>query len=146
MLIHEYRGDMFEHIKPGKAYAHGVNCRGVMGAGVAKEVRKRFPKNYLIYRSLCEQEGLTLGDFTFTIEHGVMIYNLATQYNPGPHADPAAIHESVESMMYHASTVGVKAINTVRLGCGIGGLDWTDVRPVLESIDSTVKLNVYHLA
>ena len=36
--------------------AHGTNCHGVMGSGVAKAVRNKFPEAYTEYKTLCEDQ------------------------------------------------------------------------------------------
>ena len=54
-------GDIFECNDD--AILHQVNCQGVMGSGVAKQVRERYPYVYKQYRQLCEnaiEEGISL--------------------------------------------------------------------------------------
>ena len=45
-------GNVFD--SDAKIICHQVNCQGVMGSGVAKEVRERYPKVYEKYHTYCE--------------------------------------------------------------------------------------------
>ena len=45
-------GNVFD--SDAKIICHQVNCQGVMGSGVAKEVRERYPKVYEEYHTYCE--------------------------------------------------------------------------------------------
>lgn len=49
--------------------AHGCNMQGVMGAGFAKELKKRFPTNYLAYRLYCVRQEAALGSHLSVLDH-----------------------------------------------------------------------------
>ncbi len=133
-MVSEVVGDMFA--LPVRAFAHGVNTRGVMGAGVAAQVRSRFPEVFDSYASACRsgrfQPGMVQRCVTVS---GVWVYNLATQDRPGRFARLEWVTASVASMAAHASAAGIEKVGTVRLGCGIGGLDWGVVRSALELVE-----------
>lgn len=57
---------------------HGCNCQGVMGGGIAKLIRDKWPDVYLAYRRVYQSEGLRLGDIV-TVAHPYL----------GFHPDPA---------------------------------------------------------
>ena len=44
---------------------HGCNCQGVMGSGVAKQIKEKFPNAYTIYKQREEEIGLRLGEPCF---------------------------------------------------------------------------------
>ena len=46
-------GDIFD--SNADAIVHQVNCQGVMGAGVARQVRDKYPNVYVEYRALCDR-------------------------------------------------------------------------------------------
>ena len=64
------------------------------------------------------------------------IYNLATQQHPGADARLDAIADSVRAAIAHARENGVRTVYLPRIGAGIGGLDWDDVRATLETVDA----------
>jgi O-acetyl-ADP-ribose deacetylase (regulator of RNase III) len=127
----------------GEIIAHGCNCEGVMGAGVAALVRKKLPGLYGEYKKMCLTDG---GEYTFvpgmawyywnrsfksTRIHGV--YNLATQVRAGPDANLALIKLAFTNMAQHAHTNGIERVAIPRIGCGIGGLEWMHVEGAIRT-------------
>lgn len=129
----EYRtGDLLAQPLP--AYAHGVNCAGLMGAGIAALFRHRWPAMYTEYRTRC-QGRLCLGDIhAWTAPDGTVVYNLATQPRPGACASLDAIRGAVTSCLADAGRRGLAAVGMPRIGAGIGGLAWPDVDAVIRQV------------
>jgi O-acetyl-ADP-ribose deacetylase (regulator of RNase III) len=72
------KGDLFRQ-EGLRALAHGCNCAGAMGKGIAVEFRSRFPKMYAEYKQRCADGAFTPGEvFTWT-EQGLTVFNLGTQ-------------------------------------------------------------------
>ena len=46
-------GDIFS-LKGVSSYAHGCNCAGAMGKGIALQFRNRYPAMYKEYKLLCQ--------------------------------------------------------------------------------------------
>jgi len=71
--------------------AHGCNMQGVMGAGFAKELRNRFPVNYIAYRLYCVRQEASLGGHLSVIDktqgHPQHIVNMITQRYYGRNPD-----------------------------------------------------------
>lgn len=128
------QGDLF--FSDALAVGHGVNIRGFMGAGVAKEFRLRYPEMYETYRVACIRGELRAGAVMpwQNPTNGHWVYNLASQDEPGAHARLEWLDSSVRSMVEHASRHGVPKVALPRIGCGIGGLDWAEVEGVLSGI------------
>lgn len=140
------QGDLFD--APTDAIAHGCNCRGRMGAGIAATFRKREPEMFKTYESLCNQRLFSAGSVFPWPERntGRTIFNLGTQLAPGPSADRRFISMSFKHMAdvmwkYEQTSVAIPLI-----GCGIGGLSWkADVRPLVENLADRVDVQVYYL-
>lgn len=128
----EYRtGDLFAQHLP--ALAHGCNCAGVMGAGIAAQFRRRWPGMYEQYRGLCHTNVLRPGGIMpYWAADGTLVYNLATQDRPGRHATLTAVRAALTAMVEHAEDHYVDRIGLPRLGAGIGGLRWPDVAAAIE--------------
>lgn len=148
MTIKHCQGDLFEQDMP--ALAHGVNCQGVMGGGIAAQFRDRWPDMYQVYRAKCERGSLRLGDVFEWYTGGVgarsseKIFNLVTQYNPGPDARPWAIAVSIGTMIRIAHKLNIKEIGMPMIGCGIGGLGPVQLWACLEPYQGApVDLIVY---
>lgn len=158
MIVNEIQGDLFESTGP---LAHGCNCMGAYAAGVAGLVRDRYPGAYRAYASTIDRQRFYPGHAQavyigkphhnqgyphYGQEFDRWVINLGTQVFPGAHANLDLIWFSMRRAAEFISyNVGPKVINIPFLGCGIGGLEWTDVRPVLESIESDVTVNAYYL-
>jgi O-acetyl-ADP-ribose deacetylase (regulator of RNase III) len=133
MSFQEKLGDLFGLGLP--ALAHGCNCQGLMGAGVANQFRVRWPGMFEEYARLCKEGEFVLGaamDWPTNMWAPEVIYNLATQTYPGPDASIIAIENSVKVALRNCEFRGVTALGVPHIGCGIGGLEWEDVRPVLR--------------
>lgn len=141
MQIHT--GDLFTS---SAAYlGHGVNLRGMMGAGIAKTFRERYPINYAEYKKACAYGTLSLGDVLVIPEREEnnrlrLITNLATQDLPGPNAEYKAVFGSLFSWAEKASRPerlskfgGIMAIPEI--GCGIGGLELPKVKAIVKAVE-----------
>lgn len=127
------RGDMFA--TPGlTAFAHGCNCAGVMGAGIAEQFSRRWPAMYREYTTLCRRGQFHLGYVYPWRGDGYTIFNLATQQRPGPNADLDAVRRSVTNMLEMARTLGIRRIGMPLIGTGIGGLQPAQVRRALMEV------------
>jgi O-acetyl-ADP-ribose deacetylase (regulator of RNase III) len=136
-------GDLFRSGLP--ALAHGCNCAGAMGKGIAREFRARFPAMYHEYRRRCAQGRFTLGDVFMWRDDGMIIFNLATQSSWRTTASIEAIETAARRMVALAEQNAVHQIGLPRIGSGLGGLPWLEVRQRLDLIGSqtTVQLLVY---
>ena len=123
-------GNIFS-IEGVKNSAHGCNCKGAMGKGIALEFKRRFPEMYKEYRELCMKNEFQPGD-VFEYCHGEgYVYNLATQMRMGPHATLDNIRNSIRLMLEMAKENEVSDIAIPAIGAGIGGLNWADVKKVI---------------
>ena len=116
-----------------------------MTGGIARAFRAKDEQMYDEYRRLCRSGEFTLGGFfAWTCADGTVVYNLATQQHPGPDARLDAIRTSVTAMLADAEQRGLPEVGVPRIGAGIGGVHWDDVRAVLEQAgaDSGVVLSI----
>lgn len=134
--IEFHKGDLFS--TRARAIGHGVNVRGVMGAGIAVQFKNRFPDMHRQYRIICQNGDLHPGE-TFVYEipnHGgdLYVHNIASQDDPGPHAKLEWLVEGVRASLLHAANKGVYRMAIPRIGSGIGGLDQTEVEEALRAL------------
>jgi O-acetyl-ADP-ribose deacetylase (regulator of RNase III) len=129
----EYKiGDLFESEEG--VIAHGCNCAGVMGAGVAKTVRERYPLAYEYYRTACLKGEFVLGTAQLVdASNDKFVYNLATQRSPGPDATPWGVFLAFSNMGEDMIGLGLYTVAIPRIGAGIGGLNWeAQVVPAIQ--------------
>lgn len=128
-----------------RGLAHGCNCVGSMSGGIAVEFRRRWPAMYEAYREECRQGRFRLGDVFVWHDEEITIFNLATQQLPGADARLPAVETALRRMVALAGEGNISPIGLPRIGAGIGGLAWEDVRAVIERIaaQSPVHLVVF---
>jgi O-acetyl-ADP-ribose deacetylase (regulator of RNase III) len=124
------KGDLFA-TEGLSAFAHGCNCAGGMGAGIAVAFKSRWPRMFEEYRARCDDRRFNLGDVFVWNDGDVTIYNLATQEHWKKKAKYPALEASLTRMIGLATVGGVARIGLPRIGAGLGGLDWTRVKRML---------------
>lgn len=134
MLIHK-TGDIFT--TGTGVIGHGVNCRGVMGSGIAVTVREMYPEVFASYRDQClnisDSEKLTGGGlFPYRAGDGTWILNLASQQEEGRSARYDFLRESVHRAFDWCRNNGFPVFALPRIGSGVGGLDEAAVQSILE--------------
>jgi O-acetyl-ADP-ribose deacetylase (regulator of RNase III) len=138
MTIQYVTGDLFLNRHNAQALAHGCNCKGAMGAGVARGFRERYPDMYEEYRLRCRAEPpqFNLGDsFFWKASNKPWVFNLATQEDYRHcRASCGAIEKALREMKRQADEEGIGSIAMPRIGAGYGGLSWENVRPVIEKV------------
>jgi O-acetyl-ADP-ribose deacetylase (regulator of RNase III) len=135
-MIH-LTGDMFTSDAP--ALGHGVNCAGVMGAGVAKTFRELYPHNYENYRAACQRKQLKPGMVHVNQENGKYLLNMASQNMPGADASYEWLFAAALAAARGAVKVGVDRVAIPEIGSHIGGLTWVNVEAVLETVEFIVN-------
>jgi len=138
MTIKYVSGDIFANRYQAQALAHGCNCQGSMGAGVAKGFKERYPEMFAEYRRRCKAEPrqFNLGDaFLWKEEGKAWVFNLGTQERYWhARASYEAIGEALKNMKRQADEEGIHTIAIPRIGVGYGGLSWKKVRPISEDV------------
>lgn len=122
------------------AIGHGVNLRGVMGAGVARLVREKYPDAEEKYVEACAANALHPGAVqVLELWDTCIIVNMATQIAPGPHAKIDLIDLAARNVVMELTwRYGLLKLAIPRIGCGIGGLDWDKVEPVFQAAEALV--------
>jgi O-acetyl-ADP-ribose deacetylase (regulator of RNase III) len=138
MPIRFVSGDLFENQHDARAFAHGCNCQGSMGAGIAKTFRARYPEMYEEHRRRCKAEPrlFNLGDcWLWKADDQPWVFNLGTQEGFWrSRASYEAIETSLRAMRVQADTQGLTSIAIPRIGVGYGGLSWKKVRAIVEAV------------
>lgn len=146
-MIKYIKGDLFS--TDCDIIAHGCNCLGVMGSGVAKIVRDRYPKAYHAYVDKYDEDGLKLGEVQLIFQRdGKYIANCMTQDRFVPrnqcHADYDAIRTCMETLKKLAR-LGNLSIAMPKIGAGLAGGDWRKIESILNEVFSDYDVTVYYL-
>ena len=133
-----------------KIIVHQVNCKGVMGAGFAKQVREAFPKCYEEYKNLCNKSSDLLGTYSiYKVNDILAIANIFGQYNYGVRAvytNYEAFNNAFKKL--RKDYPNAEIIAPYNIGCGLAGGDWEVVKPILDkyNIKTSKNIDLYNLS
>lgn len=133
-MITEVDGNLLE--ADVDALVNAVNTVGVMGKGIALDFRHAFPANYQAYRRACELRDVTLGTM-FVVETGQpvrprYIINFPTKGHWRARSDLGDVKTGLADLREVIVSRGIASVAVPALGCGLGGLAWTDVEPLIR--------------
>lgn len=123
---------------------HQVNCQGVMGSGVAKEVRERYPEVFIRYKTLCNLQknypaGLLGGAQIIPVERNgktCWIANCFGQekygYDGAQYTSIGALMEAFQDVAHFAKESNKTVAMPYKIGCCRGGADWETVKKIID--------------
>jgi hypothetical protein len=148
MKINYIKGNLLE--APDFLIGHGCNAQGVMGSGVAKYVREKWPNAYEIYHNVCIEEPNNLGGRVIPVNVGndKYVLNMITQNLYGTDSRKANyeyIYSAFESIKEEVKAEGSLAIPFI--GCGLAGGSWHIIKAIIEKVfdDTDISINVYYV-
>ena len=139
-MIKHIKCDIFE--SGADIICHQVNCQGVMGSGIAKQVREKFPNVYKDYKLMCDDEHIKenlLGSAQFLFTNSSetqMIANLFAQerygYDGSCYTDYDALRSCLEkvALVCVGHTVAIPYL----MSCHRGGGYWNTVYSMIEDV------------
>ena len=116
------------------ALVNAVNTVGVMGKGLALQFKKAFPDNFRTYERACASGQVVVGRM-LVVERPApprFIINFPTKADWRQPSKLDYIAAGLVDLAAVVSKLGIKSLAMPALGCGLGGLDWTQVRPLIE--------------
>jgi O-acetyl-ADP-ribose deacetylase (regulator of RNase III) len=118
------------------ALVNTVNCVGIMGRGVALQFKKAYPANFRAYEAACKVGDVQPGRM-FVFETGKFAPRFIINFPTKRHWRGKSRIEDIESglaaLVREIKVRGIRSIALPPLGSGLGGLDWADVRPRIET-------------
>lgn len=142
------KGDVLK--TPFQIIAHQVNCKGVMGAGLAKQIRNNYPNLYNAYKDYCNH-GARLGDFLgLATSDKHYILNIFAQDDYGRdkrYTDYSAMYNAFANGINDYRDlygVGDEVQLTIAIpymiGCGLAGGDWNEVQKILLAVEKNYNV------
>lgn len=138
--------------------AHQVNCKGVMGAGVARQIKEKWPDiftDYVVYCSAHKRNARDLlGNIwvSHTFDQSGMPIEICHLFGQdgysggGRNTDYGALEKSLLKLKRYAENRNGSIALPYCIGCGLGGGDWNGVvYPMIERIfgESDVLVTIY---
>jgi O-acetyl-ADP-ribose deacetylase (regulator of RNase III) len=114
---------------------HQVNTSGLMGAGIALQIRTKWPIVYSDYADICEK-GARVGDVLFScVGHRLVVASLFGQQNVGRgkrQTDYTAYATGLPAINQFAKDNNLKVYFPLGIGCGLAGGRWDYVEPMIK--------------
>lgn len=131
------------------AIVNTVNCVGVMGKGLALQFKKEHPQNFIEYKEVCERKELVPGKIfvyhTKALLGTQYILNFPTKRHWKDKSQIDDIAIGLKNMIGVLNNYNISSVSVPALGCGLGGLDWGDVKKlILDTFNnSNITIVVY---
>jgi O-acetyl-ADP-ribose deacetylase (regulator of RNase III) len=132
-MIRSAKGDLLS--ADVEALVNTVNTVGVMGKGIALQFKQAFPNNFAAYKAACKHGGVKLGKmFVYSTETHCprFIINFPTKQHWKGKSKISDIASGLEDLVELVKREKIRSIALPPLGCGHGGLNWDQVRPLIE--------------
>ena len=119
------------------AIVNTVNCVGVMGKGIALQFKNKWPANFTAYAAACKAGQVRPGRMFVFDSGGLVKPNFIINFPTKDHWRGSSkiefIRDGLVDLVAQVKRLGIRSIAVPPLGCGNGGLDWADVRPMIEA-------------
>ena len=119
------------------AIVNTVNCVGVMGKGIALQFKLKWPENNKHYEKACKAGEVRPGKML--VHHlGALagkphyIINFPTKDHWRGKSKIEFIEDGLDDLVKVIQDNNIRSIAIPPLGCGNGGLRWSDIRPLIE--------------
>jgi len=131
-MIFRAEGDLLA--TDAEALVNTVNTVGVMGKGIALQFKLAFPDNYVAYESACKREEVQIGKmFVFRRENNPrLLINFPTKKHWKGKSKIEDIKSGLKALIELVKKERIQSIAVPPLGCGNGGLEWDEVRPLIQ--------------
>lgn len=119
-----------------EALVNSVNCVGIMGRGIALQFKEAFPSNYKAYVTACKHGDVQPGQM-FIYDSGELtwpryIINFPTKRHWKGKSKIEDIKKGLSALVDDIQRLNIQTIAIPPLGSGLGGLDWKQVKKLIE--------------
>ena len=134
-MLEYIKGDIFD--TDSDVICHQTNCKGVMGSGIALQIKKNFPKAYEAYVKYAKVYGDELLGMIQPVDCGdKTIINLFGQSSYGKdgkrYTDYDAFDTALDKIKTYCEVHNYNIAFPYKIGCGLGGGDWSIIKGLIE--------------
>ncbi len=152
-------GDMF--FSQMQTLTISVNVVGVMGKGLASRAKYQFPDMYVVYQDVCKSKLIKMGKPHLYKRETSLDEDLADEPSSLPNlnankwfllfptkehwkqrSDAEGIEKGLKWVLDNYKTEGIQSLAVPALGCGLGGLDWKNIGPMMCRYLSKLDIQV----
>ena len=121
-----------------EALVNTVNTQGIMGKGVALQFKNAFPEMFKVYQKACKDGEIQIGRVhTYETKKLIgprFIINFPTKKNWRESSKIEYIQSGLKSLVEEVRKRQIRSIALPPLGCGMGGLAWAVVFPLIKEV------------
>jgi O-acetyl-ADP-ribose deacetylase (regulator of RNase III) len=128
---------------PVQTLTNTVNTVGVMGKGIAAEFKSRYPEMFSEYKERCDRGQFKPGSIWLWKGLDQWVLNFSTKNHWRNPSRLEYIEKGLLEFRKSYEELGIREIAFPRLGCGNGGLNWDDVRPLMVRHLADLPIAVY---
>lgn len=140
-MIKYIEGDLFS--SPAQVIVNTINTVGVMGKGIALEFKQRYPEMFELYKQACDDKKIDIGNLLLwrAVDHWLLLFPTKKHWRSNSKLEyiEAGLRKFVDVYEQQCIT----SIAFPCLGCGNGGLNWQDVKPLMEKYLATLPIDIY---
>ena len=127
---------------PVDALVNTVNTEGVMGKGIALQFKNAFPVMFREYAKSAKRGDVRLGQMhvwpTQALTGPQYVINFPTKGHWRSKSRLSDVESGLRDLVRVVSELGIASIAVPPLGCGNGGLNWSDVEPRIRQAFSVL--------
>lgn len=154
MSLSTIHGDLLDFPEGISVIAHSCNCRNTMGAGIAAQIKKRYPEAYIADTLAFKQGRSILGKTSHAIVNSTphIVYNLYTQRDyscsyravnyEAFYCALSQFHTEV-SLLQKIGQPPIKIGLPYNISCGLAGGSWSIIFSIIEDIFSNSRIEGY---
>jgi len=123
-----------------------VNTLGIAGAGLARQWKIQYPNEHRLYGIVCKDKRFNIGKVLPVISSPNRLFLcFPTKIVPRKRSELAWIEDGLSDLKRLIPTLRIQSVALPALGCGLGGLDWKIVRPLIEAafVNSPADVRLY---
>ena len=147
-MIHEVTGDIL--LTKAQAIAHGIAANDPMNQGLALSLHEQYPAMHKDFHHWCHQNHPKPGEaWVWGGAEGARVVNLITQEGgygggnrPGK-ASESIVNHALRALKKIVEKEGFNSLALPRLATGVGGLDWEQVKPLIDSQLGALDIPIY---
>lgn len=143
MNYQEIKGDIFT-TSDDRMIAHCISSDFALGAGIAKEINKRFDTKYNLFLKYPAQSGQTFTGKCLVTDR---ILNLVTKDKCYQKPTYETLTKALVDMRKYLYENNIKKIAMPKIGCGLDKLEWNRVKPIIYELFEFTDMDiiVYYL-
>jgi O-acetyl-ADP-ribose deacetylase (regulator of RNase III) len=139
-MIRNVTGDLLRD--DADALVNTVYTAGIMGKGLALQFKKAWPDMYADYAAACARGEVELGRVHVWKTGSRYILNFPTKDHWRSRSKLKDIESGLHDLVRFITEEKIRSIAVPPLGCGLGGLYWTEVEPLIHQVLAPIAAQV----